>query len=657
MSSAGTRAATRSKSRELSSAQDPRRTAPYSKHNKVTGPYHHSPSCDETLPLGNNNKRTAPKVSTPSPTIKVKNARNCNTSANNSINKRANTTSGTSVVNRMHKKSESDPTRATPVAPLKMSDNRGNDNQTAIEVSTTMTNGPKGTPPAPPPEAWEQTLEQLKAIGQQVAKLDKIEKTTDKLSSQMESLVNRTASLEDFAQQASTRFTKIESTISTFNETSVKTDELEKRLQILKNDIQQENDQRIIALQQEIQNHKTQIAALEKQTENLKQDAGNKQELLESFKTQTEVLKKEIGNHKHHIESIQQTEGTKRKAESSVDQLRQEVNYQKLKDQALRNRQNLVIIGLPEQPQKSDYAVARLFLKSQFNISKMEIDVAYRLGTALQEGTDYARPLVIAFAKLSDRNQIWRRRKDIKQTKDTREIHIQPDMPRKLRDDLQVLYRVAKAASANPKYKSATIRDYKLHLDGNQYSADELKNLPTPLRPSSLAAPKSENTMVFFSKFCVLSNHYPSEFNIQDTQFSNVEHFLAVKRATLSGDAATIQKAISATKPIEAKVILNSLKHDHKQEWEQMVHDVAIQGIRAKFFNNQYLADYLCDTAPLILGEASKDATWGIGLTLEDNDVLDNSKWLKNGNLLGRTLMQIRDELWAERNSSQQIPV
>lgn len=36
---------------------------------------------------------------------------------------------------------------------------------------------------------------------------------------------------------------------------------------------------------------------------------------------------------------------------------------------------------------------------------------------------------------------------------------------------------------------------------------------------------------------------------------------------------------------------------------------------------------------------------WGTGLHLDDADVLDRSKWIKSGNLLGKTLMQIRKEI------------
>ena len=46
----------------------------------------------------------------------------------------------------------------------------------------------------------------------------------------------------------------------------------------------------------------------------------------------------------------------------------------------------------------------------------------------------------------------------------------------------------------------------------------------------------------------------------------------------------------------------------------------------------------------MVLGEANRnDAYWGIGMGLNDPDVWKQDKWGKN--LLGKTLMSVRDEL------------
>lgn len=66
--------------------------------------------------------------------------------------------------------------------------------------------------------------------------------------------------------------------------------------------------------------------------------------------------------------------------------------------------------------------------------------------------------------------------------------------------------------------------------------------------------------------------------------------------------------------------------------------------LRAKFSQNPALKDYLVATGDAILVEAApKDKIWGIGMGENNPDVGDSKKW--NGrNLLGKALMEVRDE-------------
>lgn len=155
-------------------------------------------------------------------------------------------------------------------------------------------------------------------------------------------------------------------------------------------------------------------------------------------------------------------------------------------------------------------------------------------------------------------------------------------------------------------------------LNGKEYTAEQLETLPYVLRPSSLAIKKTDTALVFFSKFCELSNHFPSVFTYQDRKFYNMEHYLAVRRAEMSQQQYYIDKALNLHDPVEAKSILNALRTDHEEEWQRNRREIALLGIRAKFTQNKYLSSYLCKTDGLQLGEASKNQCWGIGMTLED---------------------------------------
>lgn len=54
--------------------------------------------------------------------------------------------------------------------------------------------------------------------------------------------------------------------------------------------------------------------------------------------------------------------------------------------------------------------------------------------------------------------------------------------------------------------------------------------------------------------------------------------------------------------------------------------------------------NYLLESEDRQLGEASRDTTWGIGLTLMDKNVLSPQHW-RGDNLMGTTLMEVRKEL------------
>lgn len=131
-----------------------------------------------------------------------------------------------------------------------------------------------------------------------------------------------------------------------------------------------------------------------------------------------------------------------------------------------------------------------------------------------------------------------------------------------------------------------------------------------------------------------------------------MEQFLAYKRAKLSGQKPLIQKALQAQDPVEAKSILNTLRADHYEEWKKEAPAIALEGLQAKFKQNPALAEYLRNTTPLTLGEASTNQVWGVGLTLVNENALDKSKWNKQGNLLGRSLMKVRDQLLKEHQQT-----
>lgn len=196
-----------------------------------------------------------------------------------------------------------------------------------------------------------------------------------------------------------------------------------------------------------------------------------------------------------------------------------------------------------------------------------------------------------------------------------------------------------------PEYKNAKVKNYKFILDGQGYAPNNLEQLPMPIRPSTLATPRSKEALAFFPCHSMLSNHHPSPFKFQGIQFQNMEQYLAYRRAIISDKKDMIDRALTADSPAEAKAILNSLKKDRVEEWQEKRSEIALQGLRQKFKQNQELKDFLCNTAGLRLAEASRDTAWGVGMTLTDPKVLDPEAWPKDGNILRNALEKICKEL------------
>ena len=93
------------------------------------------------------------------------------------------------------------------------------------------------------------------------------------------------------------------------------------------------------------------------------------------------------------------------------------------------------------------------------------------------------------------------------------------------------------------------------------------------------------------------------------------------------------------------KALGRSVRNYVDSQWSAVRQQIVYEGLLEKFRQNQSLLQELLATAPHLLAEcAVHDRIWGIGLSMTDSDRLSLEKW-RGQNLLGYTLMQVRDEL------------
>lgn len=80
------------------------------------------------------------------------------------------------------------------------------------------------------------------------------------------------------------------------------------------------------------------------------------------------------------------------------------------------------------------------------------------------------QPVIVEFAYLPDRNRIWRKRAAVPSEEGDQKTKIHADLPKRLRDEINILYRIVRAAANTKDFKSARVRNYAIQLNGNQYT-------------------------------------------------------------------------------------------------------------------------------------------------------------------------------------------
>lgn len=476
---------------------------------------------------------------------------------------------------------------------------------------------PKDSPPPKNPSEETLTcvlseLQEIKSAMGTLYKIDTIEQTTASISKELSGVVGRTTEIEEALEATTARVREMGDDITTLKTVAHRQEQTISNLKKMKTEIARDTSTKV----------------------------GEMNELVVSYKKQVEGLQSTMEERDQRM-SLELEE----KIDKKFERLEQAAHFQSLREQAFKNRYNLVISGLAEDEQKSTSDLVAHYLSSTLNIKDVIIRSAERIGPEPIDQHPYIRPILVMFKQINHRNKVWRKRQVITGEKDDQKIRIHADLPKDLREGIQLLYKVAKVASKLDLYKTTKVYNYQLDINGTLYQPSQLEELPIEIRPSTISSPRSESSLAFFSCSSMLSNHYPSEFTLDGAKYYTVEQYLAVKRATFSDQPLMIQKASSARDPKQAKYILKTLKEDRSQEWYDGVEEVLLEGLRAKFDQNPDLRSFLVGTNQLLLGEASKDERWGIGMTLDDQQVLDSDKWNPTGNLLGRALMKIREEL------------
>ncbi len=139
------------------------------------------------------------------------------------------------------------------------------------------------------------------------------------------------------------------------------------------------------------------------------------------------------------------------------------------------------------------------------------------------------------------------------------------------------------------------------------------------------------------------SQWYPSIFEVEGITYNCTEQYMMAMKAALFGDKEALSKIMSSTDPREQKRIGRTVKGFVIEQWDTISRDIVFRGNMAKFTQNPELLAYMMGTGNQEIVESSpEDTVWGIGLSADNPDAHDKTKW-KGSNWLGEVLMSVRD--------------
>lgn len=158
-------------------------------------------------------------------------------------------------------------------------------------------------------------------------------------------------------------------------------------------------------------------------------------------------------------------------------------------------------------------------------------------------------------------------------------------------------------------------------------------------------------TDIFFyglkDEFAYMSNFYKTNFVDENGINFNCseQYFMYRKCLTFEPtNKSLIKEILKETSATKVKKLGRKVKNYDDDIWSKLRYGIMVEALRLKFSQNEDIKQKLINTGGKTLYEASKyDKIWGIGFYAVKAINID--KKLYGTNLLGKALMQVRDDL------------
>lgn len=163
--------------------------------------------------------------------------------------------------------------------------------------------------------------------------------------------------------------------------------------------------------------------------------------------------------------------------------------------------------------------------------------------------------------------------------------------------------------------------------------------------PNNDGTKVSDDVLVFFGSKSVLNNwNKEHPFTIKGTTYSCMEQYIISEKCLFFGDTDNARYVMQETEPREMRKAGDYVSNYDHQLWLEICRDIVTEGVRSKFSSNEHAKAFLLNTGRRVIGEATKNTKWGIGVHISDEKVMDTTKW-DGENMMGQILMKVREDI------------
>ena len=378
-----------------------------------------------------------------------------------------------------------------------------------------------------------------------------------------------------------------------------------------------------------------------------------KSELTEVRKIATEARDLAQSNAKA-VQSLEQRMFNLERKCNALNVKNKRLTEQQEQQDTYSRKENLVVRGIDEAAEEETEdmcmaAVRNVFINN-LNLHKdyvngITIVRCHRLGRKDNSG-NYKRPIIVRFLNFNDRKTVWSKRMTLKNSP----ISINENFCNGIEHRRQILYPVMKKAKKSSNFEKAHLQGDKLVVDKVEYSMADgsLTDLPTELDPVQFSSRSNGQWIIFggrHSTFNPLSNYYPEPVTHKNIHHDTVEHAYQFAKASRFDDKAAEEAILCASTPAEAKQAGRAVMNFDRADWDRVKQGIMIDLLREKFKPGSKVANFLKDTTGKSLAEAGTSKSFAIGMSLHHKNIFNTNQWPKDCNILGRCLMEVRNEL------------